>query len=357
MKRRLIWIIAILTIFGLAVLASAGIVDAQRKFGSAYYYVYHQLLFGILPGVIVAYVLSRIDYRIWRKFALPILFGALALTTLVFVPHFGYGTKGAVRWLDIGGLLFQPSEILKLSLVIYFAAWFGNRTERLKNRAYGIAPFAIILGFVAVLLAKQPDIGTLIVVAIIAVGMYFMAGLSAKQFLGILGIAGLALVILVVFEPYRLNRLKAYIDPNQDPRGISYQVNQAAIAIGSGGLFGVGYGHSTQKFGFLPEPVGDSIFAIIGEELGFVGAVFTIGLFVFLCLTLTQIVAATHDAFGRLLAAGINIWIMAQAFVNIAAISGLAPLTGIPLPFISYGGTAMIALYAGLGLVLSVVKN
>lgn len=357
MNKRLIWIIAVLTIFGLAILASAGIVEAQRKFGSAYYYVSHQLLYGILPGIAVAWLLSKIDYRHWRKFSLLILFGILVLMTMVFVPRFGYGTKGAVRWLDIGGIIFQPAEILKLALVIYFAAWFGNRSERLKNRAYGIAPFLIILGFSALMLARQPDIGTLIVVGLIAMGMYFMAGLNAKQFFGILGLAAAALAILVVVEPYRFNRLKSYIDPSSDPRGISYQVNQAAIAIGSGGLFGVGYGRSTQKFGFLPEPVGDSIFAILAEELGYIGALFTIGLFVFLCLTLTQIANNTRDAFARLLVSGINIWIVAQAFINIAAISGLAPLTGIPLPFISYGGTAIIALFAGLGIVLNISKN
>jgi cell division protein FtsW len=358
MRKKLIWIIGILIIFGLAVLSSAGIVDAQRKFGSPYYYFYHQLLYGILPGIIIAYILSKIDYKIWRKFSLPILFLALLLTTLVFVPHFGYGTKGAVRWLQFHGFIFQPAELLKLSLVIYLAAWFGGRHDRVKNWTYGAAPFFIVLGFVALLLMLQPDIGTMMVVALIALGMYFVAGVNLKQLFSILGIGALILGLIIIIEPYRLNRLKAYINPNEDPRGISYQVNQAMIAIGSGGLFGVGFGHSTQKLGsFLPEVVGDSIFAIIAEELGYIGSLFTIGLFVFLCLVLTQIANNTRDEFGRLFVSGINLWIMAQAFVNIAAITGLAPLTGIPLPFISYGGTAMIALLASLGIVLNIARN
>jgi cell division protein FtsW len=357
MRKRLFLIVVVLVIFGLAVLSSAGIVDAQKKFGSSYYYFIHQLVYGILPGAFVAYLLSKINYQIWRKLSLLILLGALALMTLVFGSHFGFGAKGATRWLNIGGIIFQPAEILKISLIIYLAAWFGGRGERTKNWIYGAAPFFIVLGFAALLLALQPDIGTLIVVGFIALGMYFMAGVNLKHLAAIIALGLVALGLLVAIEPYRFDRVQAYLHPQSDPRGISYQVNQAAIAMGSGGIFGLGFGHSTQKFGFLPEPVGDSIFAIIVEELGLVGGVVTLGFFVFLCLTLTQIAAATRDPFGRLLVSGINIWIMAQAFVNIAAISGLAPLTGIPLPFISYGGTAIIALFAGLGIVFNVAKN
>ena len=176
--------------------------------------------------------------------------------------------------------------------------------------------------------------------------------------LGIGCVALIALVLLIRFEPYRWERIKSFANQEQDVRGASYQVNQSKIAIGAGGIFGVGFGHSTQKAGgFLPEIVGDSIFAVIGEELGLVGAMATIALFVLLCLTLTRIAIQTHDQFARLLVSGINIWIMGQAFVNIAAISGLAPLTGIPLPFISYGGTAMISILAGLGIVYNIAGH
>lgn len=357
MRKRLFWILTILVIFGLAVLSSAGIVDAQKKFGSAYYYFFHQFLYGIVPGVLLAYIFSKINYKLWRKLSLPILLGALGLMTLVFVSHFGFGAKGATRWLNLGGIIFQPAEILKLSLVIYLAAWFSGRHDRTSHWLYGAAPFFIVLGFVALLLARQPDIGTLIVVGFIALGMYFVAGANLKLLGSIVGIGVIVLGLLIWFKPYRFDRLLSFRYQNIDIQGISYHVNQAKIAIGSGGIYGVGFGHSTQKFGFLPEPVGDSIFAIIAEELGLIGALFTIGLFVALCFTLSQIAIATTDPFGRLFVSGINIWIMAQAFINIAAISGLAPLTGIPLPFISYGGTAMIALLAGLGIVFNIARD
>jgi len=357
MRKRLFWILGILIIFGLAVLSSAGIIDAQKKFGTAYYYFFHQLLYGIAPGVLLAYILSKINYKLWRKLSLLILLGALALMTLVFVSHFGFGAKGATRWLNIAGIVFQPAEILKLSLVVYLAAWFGGRQERTNHWLYGVAPFFIVLGFVALLLALQPDIGTLIVIGFIALGMYFVAGVNLKHLAAVLGLVVIVLGLLVVMESYRWERILSFWNPQNDPRGASYQVNQAMIGIGSGGIFGVGFGNSTQKFGFLPEPVGDSIFAIIAEELGLVGALITICLFLLLCLTLTQIALGASDPFGRLFVSGINIWIMSQAFINIAAISGLVPLTGIPLPFISYGGTAMVALLAGLGIVFNVAKE
>src|SRR3989344_6115650 len=245
MKKRLAWTIGILAIFGLAMLSSAGIVDAQKKFGTPYYYFSHQLLYGLLPGALLAYFLSKIDYHFWRKTSLFIIVGALFLMTLVFVPQFGFTAKGAVRWLNIGGFIFQPAEILKLALVVYLAAWFGGRfasmrsgNDRMRNRAYGAAPFFFLLGFVALLLALQPDIGTLIVIGVIAMGMYFLAGVSAKQIVIIGALAVLILGLLIRFEPYRFDRIQAFIDPDSDPRGISYQVNQAKIAIGAGGLFG-----------------------------------------------------------------------------------------------------------------------
>jgi len=288
---------------------------------------------------------------------LLVLIGSLGLMILIFVPSFGHGLKGATRWVNFGIISFQPSEILKLSLIIYLAAWFGGRGEMIKKWSYGIVPFLIVLSFVALLLFLQPDIGTLIVVSMIALGIYFIAGSSWKQFLGILFVLAVGLFAMILLEPYRFDRLKAFWDRSADPQGISYQINQSLISIGSGGLFGVGYNQSTQKFGFLPEVVGDSIFAIIAEELGFVGSAITIGLFGMLCFVLISIAKNAPDKLGTLLVMGVNISIMAQAFVNIAAISGLAPLTGIPLPFISYGGTAIAVILSSLGIVLNIAKK
>ena len=357
MTKVLTWNILILIIVGLVVLSSAGIIDAQKKFGSSYYYLNHQLLFGVLPGLVLMFLFSKIDYKVWRKISLLMLFGVLVLMVMVFIPRFGLGLKGASRWINLVGFTFQPSELLKISLIIYLAAWFGGRDQRLKNWVYGMAPFFLVLSFVAVLLALQPDVGTLIVVSIIALGLYFAAGVSMKQFFAVILVLLVGVAGLIVIEPYRFNRIKSFINPSVDPRGISYQVNQSMISNGSGGLFGVGFGRSTQKYGFLPEVVHDSIFAVLAEELGLIGSAIIIALFLFLSFNLTRIAGRVSDKFGMLLVMGINIWIMSQAFINIAAMSGLAPLTGIPLPFISYGGTAMISLLAGLGIVLNVSKR
>lgn len=357
MRKKLVWIILVMLAFGLVMLSSAGIVDGQKKFGSPYYYVKHQFLFGILPGLALAYLLSKIDFRLWRKVALPILFGALGLMILVFVPGFGLALKGARSWIHVGGYTFQPAEFLKLALVIYLAAWFGGRDDRTKNWTYGLVPFFAVLGFIALLLMRQPDVGTLGIVIAIALGIYFVAGIAWKDLAILIAAGALLLAGLIWAAPYRIDRIKAFLDPSIDPRGISYQVNQSLIAIGSGGLFGVGFGHSTQKFGFLPETVGDSIFAIIVEELGYVGGLFTIGLFLALSYLLSGIARQSGDRFAALYVMGVNTWIVSQAFVNIAAVSGIGPLTGLPLPFISYGGTALIALLASLGIVLNIAKK
>jgi cell division protein FtsW len=357
MKKGLIVIIAVLLVFGLAVLSSAGIVDGQRKFGSSYFYLKEQVLSGLLPGLVMMFILSKIDYKIWKKLALPILFGALALMILVFIPQFGIGLKGASRWVNIYGFTFQPSEILKLAVVIYLAAWFGNRDSRMKNWTYGLAPFIIVLGFVGVLLRLQPDMGTLGVTIMIAGAMYFFAGFDLKR-LAVVGGIVLALgTIGIIMEPYQFNRVKAMFNPDVDPRGISYQQNQAKIAIGAGGMFGVGYGKSTQKFGFLPETVNDSIFAIIVEELGFVGGIFTVSLYLILAFIMVRLARTISDKFGQLFILGVCVWIVGQAFINIFAISGLMPLTGVPLPLISFGGTAMVTVLAAMGIVLNIAKK
>lgn len=347
----------ILLVFGLAVLSSAGAVEGQKKFNSSYYYFGRQLLYGVLPGLVLMFLFSKIDYKFWRRISVLVLFGALLMMVLVFIPNLGYDLKGATRWLNVGGFSIQPSEILKLALIIYLAAWFGGRDERIKNWAYGTAPFLIVLGFIALLLLLQPDIGTLIVVTLISASIYFLAGSPIKYFVVIGLLIMVVLAAMVVIEPYRFNRIKTFLDPSIDPQGISYQLNQSLISIGSGGIFGVGLGQSTQKFGFLPEVINDSIFAILMEELGFVGAVALIGLFTLLALSMIKAANSLSDKFGRLLIMGMTAWIIGQAFINIAAISGLLPLTGIPLPLVSYGGTAMMVLLAGIGIVLNVARK
>ena len=357
MEKRLLLITLILLAFGLIILSSAGIIEGGKKFGDSYYYLKKQVLYGVLPGLILFFLFSKINYGLWKKVSFLVLFVSLLAMVLVFVPDIGIGLKGANRWVSLWGLSFQPSEILKLAMVVYLAAWFSSRDERNKNWSYSVAPFFVVISFIGLLLAMQPDVGTLAVVIVIALGIYFAAGSSMKHLFAIAAIFIVAIAGLIFIEPYRINRIKTFLDPSVDPRGISYQLNQSLIAIGSGGIWGKGYSDSTQKKGFLPEVINDSIFAVVVEELGFVGAMVLIGLFIFLSYTLVSIARNTSDKFGRLFVVGMSTWIVGQAFINIAAVSGLAPLTGIPLPFVSHGGTAVIALMAGLGIVSNIAKR
>ncbi|HTP57058.1 MAG TPA: putative lipid II flippase FtsW [Candidatus Paceibacterota bacterium] len=357
MSKRLFWLIVAMCAGGLIVLASSSVVSATRQFGSASFYWVHQLLFGILPGVALMLVFWRIDYRRWRPFALPLLFAALALMVLVFVPSLGLRLKGSTSWLDFFGVSFQPAEVLKLALVIYLAAWLGENQERIKRVSLGLLPFVIIMGFISVLLVLQPDLGTLGLVMIIAGGVYFIAGAPLKQAFALICVAVVLIGSVAAFSPTRWSRITTLLNPTADTRGAGWQLNQSLIAIGAGGFWGVGYGQSTQKFGFLPEPFGDSIFAVLVEELGFVGGAVTIGLFVLLALMMLRVARRAPDPFGSLIVAGMLIWIMAQAAVNMAAVTGLVPLTGVPLPFVSYGGTSMVSMLAGLGIVLNIAKH
>ncbi|PIR41861.1 MAG: putative lipid II flippase FtsW [Candidatus Yanofskybacteria bacterium CG10_big_fil_rev_8_21_14_0_10_37_15] len=357
MAKKLFILILIMVVFGLAILSSAGLPESQDKFGSSYYFVKHQFLYGVIPGLFGLILFSWFDYKFWKKVSLPLLFGSLFLMVLVFVPNIGHGLKGATRWLNLGPFTIQPAEILKLCLIIYLAAWFSNRGDRKKNWSYGAAPFFIIMAFIILLLYLQPDIGTLIVVLMIGGGIYFLSGRSWKEIISVGIIAAILLSVFAISSSYRWDRIRAFMNPEEDPRGISYQINQSLIAIGSGGLFGVGFQNSSQKQGFLPEVLNDSVFAIIAEELGYIGSVAVIIMFVLLSFLITQIAKSAPDKFAALFVMGMNVWVISQAFVNVAAISGLVPLTGIPLPFISYGGTAIAVLLSGLGIVLNVAKK
>jgi cell division protein FtsW len=345
-----------LLVFGLVMIASAGIAYSRGHFGDSYYFFKRQLL-GVGIGLVVLYFAQKINYNFWKKISFPFFVLSVIFLILVFVPGVGSKIYGASRWLAIGPLSFQPSEMLKISLVIYLAAWLESRGGRVKDFFEGLLPFLVIIAIVSFLLLKQPDMGTLGVVILMAIAMFFVSGSKISHMLLMAG-AGLAAVLaLIKIESYRMNRLLVFLHPELDPRGIGYQINQALLAIGSGGILGVGLGHSLQKFNYLPEPVGDSIFAIIGEELGLVGCVVLIALFVLLAVRGLKIAKHAPDEFSRLVAVGIVSWIFLQAFINIAAISGLIPLTGIPLPFISYGGTSIVFLLLGVGILLNISKQ
>lgn len=353
----LLFVIFALLTFGLVMIASAGIGYSRIRFGDPYFFFKRQLLFGFIPGVAMLFIAQKINYNFWKKIATPIFVGSLALLILVFIPGIGAKIYGASRWIKLGFISFQPSEAFKLSLILYLAAWLESRGERIRDVFEGLVPFLAILGLVGFLLIKQPDVGTLGVIILIAMSMFFVSGSRLSHILA-MGSAGIFLLLLVIeMEAYRMNRFLVFLHPELDPQGVGYQINQALLAIGSGGLFGVGLGHSMQKFNYLPEPVGDSIFAIIGEELGFIGVLVLIALFVVLAMRGLKIARNAPDNFSRLLSAGIVSWIFFQAFINIAAISGIIPLTGIPLPFISYGGTSIVFLMFGVGILLNISKH
>ncbi|MBI2063322.1 MAG: putative lipid II flippase FtsW [Candidatus Yanofskybacteria bacterium] len=350
-------LVFILIVFGLVMLSSAGVVEGQKRFGSPSYYFLHQFLYGVLPGLALFLLFSRINYKFWKKIALPLLVAVIGLMVLVFVPGIGYGLRGAQRWLDLKIFTFQPSEVLKLSLVIYLAAWFSRRDGRIGERIQSLAPFLLVLGFVGVLLLSQPDMGTLVLVALIALSMYFFAGAKFSHFVVLILVAGILLGALSVVEPYRFDRLKAFFNPSSDKQDTSYHINQALLGIGSGGIFGLGFGQSRQKINFLPEPVGDSIFAIVVEELGLVGGAFLLSLFLALSLAMINIAKTVSNQFGELLVLGVTTWVCGQALINIFAISGMIPLTGLPLPFISFGSSALVSIMAGLGIVLNISRH
>lgn len=354
--KALLYTLLVLLLFGLVMIASAGVAYSRTRFGDAYFFFRRQLFFGVVPGLFALYFAQKINYNFWKKISFPIFAASIFALILVFIPGIGNRIYGASRWIQLGSFSFQPSEMLKLSLILYLAAWLENRVERVKDFYEGLLPFGAIVALVSFLLIKQPDVGTLGVVILISMSIYFVSGARLSHIALMGGTGVFFLYLLVKFESYRMNRFLVFLHPELDPRGIGYQINQALLAIGSGGIFGVGLGHSLQKFNYLPEPVGDSIFAIVGEELGFFGASFLVVLFLVLAFYGLRVAKTAPDRFSRLVAVGIVSWIVFQAFINMAAISGLIPLTGIPLPFVSYGGTSILFLMAAMGILLNISK-
>jgi cell division protein FtsW len=344
-------------VFGLVMLSSAGVAISQSRFGDPYYFFKHQLFYGVIPGLLLMFIVQKIDYHFWKKFAFVFFVANLLFLILVFIPGLGLNFQGASRWIKLGPFSFQPSEMLKLSLIIYLAAWLETKREKGADFFEGFLPFLAIVGVVGFLIIKQPDMGTLGTIVLIATSIYFMSGAKFQHMAAMLGLGVMAFLALVKFESYRMSRLLVFLHPEMDPRGIGYQINQALLAIGSGGLFGLGLGHSRQKFNYLPEPVGDSIFAIIAEEIGLIGAAALVLLFVVFAMRGLKIAKNAPDTFGRLVAVGITSWVIFQALVNISAISGIIPLTGVTLPFISYGGTSIVFLMMGVGILLNISKK
>jgi cell division protein FtsW len=346
----LLALVFILTLSGLVILASASSELGKIRFNDSYYYLKHQVLYGLsigLAGFIAAFF---INYQIYKKLALWFLLGNILLLIMVFIPHVGVSSGGASRWLNIGGFLFQPAELLKLSFLLYLAAWIsGKQTSRMKDFMSGALPFFIICGAVAVLLLLQPATSTVVILITSGLIMYFESGARITHLIGFGAVGAIGLLIVIWATPYRMKRIMTFIHPDKDTQGTSYQINQALITIGSGNIFGVGYGQSTSKVNYLPAPLDDSIFAIAAQELGFVGAASIVLFFGMLVWRLMYLAKGARDKFGHVILTGFASIIALQSLVHMGSISGILPLTGVPLPFVSYGGTALAVFLTMMG--------
>ncbi|MEK7630160.1 MAG: putative lipid II flippase FtsW [Patescibacteria group bacterium] len=346
----------ILVIFGLVMLSSASSDLAKNKFGDSYYYLKHQILYGFSFGLAGFIFSIFVHYRWLQKLAPYFLVFNILLLLLVFIPSLGIKVLGGERWLNIGFFSFQPSELLKLSFFIYLAAWVSKTETRSKSFLEGFLPFFVLIAVVMVILLMEPATTTAILIFGASLIMYFSAGARIKFLALSLLLVVLSISTLIYYTPYRLERVLSFLHPETDQLGSSYHINQAFIAIGSGGLTGVGFGKSTTKLKYLPEPIGDSIFAVIAEELGFIGAISLVIVFFLYVFRGLMIARASPDNFSKNLVTGFACIVGLQAFINIAAISGIIPLSGVPLPFISYGGTALAVFMTMSGIILNISR-
>ncbi len=353
----LIIINIILLLFGLLMLMSATSVVSYRRFKNSYYFFQHQILSGFIPGIIIFWLCSKIDFKIWKKFAFLMLIFSILLLLAVFVPALKSSYGHAHSWISIFGFNFQPSEIVKLTFLIYLASWLDSKgIEKIRDFHHGLMPFLILLSIISILMLLQPDLGTLSIIFMIALVSFYVGGGDLKHIIYvILGALG-AFFVAVKMAPYRLARFTIFLHPGSDPQHFGYQLNQSLIAVGSGRWFGLGLGHSLQKYGYLPEVAGDSIFPIIAEELGFIFCVLYIVLIFILIYHGLMVAKKSKTYYGRVLATGIIIWIGFQSFINITSMIGLFPMTGVPLPFLSYGGTAMVMNLAAMGILINISR-
>jgi len=349
----LLIIVLMLLCIGIVMVYSASAFQAARDLGDASYYFQRELMWTIL-GIVAMLLTLRVDYRQWRRFS---LIGMLIiLPLLVIVLKFGVNVYGASRWLSLGSFFsFEPSELTKLMLALYIANWLARKGDQVGTFLYGLAPFIILVGIVLGLVLLENDLGTAIIIAGFATAMFFTAGANIMQFLLAMACGGL-IFLKEAFSSYRFYRITGFMNPFKDITSINLQLYQALLALGSGGWFGLGLGSSRQKTGYLPFPYTDSIFPIIGEELGFVGSAVIVILFLFLAFRGFRLARRTPDLYGALLATGITTWLVLQAIINIGANTGTIPYTGVPLPFISFGGSSLVVSLAAVGVLLNISR-
>ncbi len=312
---------------------------------------------GVFGGLFVMYITSHIHFNFWRKYSFFIYILSLVITLLVFVPGLGFSHGGAYRWISLGFISFQPAELLKFGVILFISAWFASSHKEIFSVKKGILPFFIILAPAVLVLAKQPDSGSFVLIGLVSFIIYYLQRPPLKHIILIILIGLSFLTFYIAMKPYAFRRIETFLDNNKDPYGSSYQVRQSKIAIGSGGLWGRGPGQSVQKFGsFLPESNSDSIFAIFSEEFGFIGNSILIFFYILLTFLGLRIAKRAPNLFAQNLVIGIILLIIIQVFLNIAAISGVFPLSGMPLIFMSKGGTALLVTLAEIGIILNISR-
>ncbi len=347
--------VVILLGFGIVMVFSASSIKSFVRYGDSYHFLKRQIIWVVI-GLIAMTFTMKVNYQIYRRMAKPILYTTIALLVLVLIPGVGKEINGSQRWLGYGSLTVQPSEIAKLGIIIFMAKYFSDKEEKMQNFMHGLLPPLLVLGVIFGLILKQPDLGTALAIAGSVFIMLFAAGARIGHLAFLASLSLPAVGAMIWLEPYRMRRLTAFLNPQADPQDSGFQILQSLYAIGSGGLVGLGLGRSRQKFFYLPEQHTDFIFAVLGEELGFIGAVTIILLFFLFLWRGYKIAIYSRDTFGSILAVGITSLIGLQAAMNIAIVTSSMPVTGIPLPFISYGGSSLVITLAGVGLLLNISK-
>lgn len=340
----------LLTVIGLFFIFDASSISAFRNVGDSFYFLKLQGLW-MLIGIVAMVFFSFFDYHKLYYLAFPALVATIILLVVVLIPGIGTTVLGARRWIDLGIFSIQPSELAKFGIILYLCSWF-----RYKER-HRFGSFLLLLGFVIALIMIQPDMGTAIIVGGLFVILYYLAGNNLSHLFFLLPVCAVASLILVKIAPYRLKRLTVFLDPSSDPMGIGYHINQILISLSGGGLLGRGLSASRQKYQFLPEAHTDSIFAIIGEEVGFLGSILLIGLFLVLLTHIYMISKNSKDRFGQLFAGAVAALIALQVIINLGSMVGVMPLTGVPLPFISYGGSSLLIFFSLMGVVRNIAKK
>lgn len=350
-------IVLILVIGGIALFSSATLGLLARVDSSPWRIVLSQLGLGLIPGLIALAFFRLLPPKRLTQFVLPFYIVTIILTLLVFVPHIGLSLNGARRWIDLGFTTVQPGEFLKISVILMLAAYLSHAKGKIADIRSGLIPFALIAGIPCLILLVMPNTSTMLIIGTTAAAMYFLAGAPWRDFAIMIVGSIAALTLVFIMRPYVRDRVMTFINPHDNAQTSGYHIQQSLIAIGSGGFSGRGFGQSVQKFNYLPEAESDSVFAVFGEEFGFIGTVLLVILFVAFALRGLIIAGTAASLFGSLTVTGLTLLITFSAFMNIGALLGVMPLTGLPLPFISHGGTALMAALASVGIILNIAAN